>query len=627
MGKKANVTKQDSKDVDSILEKYKKVRQRRNKSEKVWNGPSHQKFSHYFDGSSSESETENNPAGSGNEESEQSDSEKNKETVQSEVNRESALFESEKSEQSSTEPAASDSDGSLIMSPSKSKIIAGELPLPKFIEFSDSEPEDPEKVKILQEKLKARRSQVSNPNASVANRFQYKRTVNSTMNRSKFLPTRLSEVSPDLLNLSSSDDDNENVVPTFDRNHEIETYQTPEKKRKAADDVNSPPKRNPVANTISHSSPIVSPNKSSRSRQSSTSNKDSEPNSEQTSLLSNDLIDIDPVPETTPIANKLSKSASRVSRINVNEERSKLRKRSHANSTAVKRTSLKSSSDPLTSGRVPETTPIAKKLSKSAMKVSSKKIDPEQSASHGTPSKASALEVTFAVAEPTDKGDSIKKRLRMSTPKPKDLAPSKLLNKSKRVSNRFSKSKSSSVSVAAPDIEPIDPSPDHLNDANDPGNNQLVSQELTERKKSTDMPVAEHCTDIAIPSEIRNVENVTTSVKRTESSVETRNVVAGNEGPSRFMAGSRAALQDDPVQSFIVHQSATLFTTLWKLLPNMVNCARTRGPTCIIVFEGEIKIESQVYPRGEIVKLPSNTTYLVLNVANSAALFLVTEYL
>ena len=84
-----------------------------------------------------------------------------------------------------------------------------------------------------------------------------------------------------------------------------------------------------------------------------------------------------------------------------------------------------------------------------------------------------------------DKGDSIKKRLRMSTPKPKDLAPSKLLNKSKRVSNRFSKSKSSSVSVAAPDIEPIDPSPDHLNDANDPGNNQLVSQELTERKKST----------------------------------------------------------------------------------------------------------------------------------------------
>ena len=208
-------------------------------------------------------------------------------------------------------------------------------------------------------------------------------------------------MSPDLLNLSSSDDDNENVVPTFDRNHEIETYQTPEKKRKAADDVNSPPKRNPVANTISHSSPIVSPNKSSRSRQSSTSNKDSEPNSEQTSLLSNDLIDIDPVPETTPIANKLSKSASRVSRINVNEERSKLRKRSHANSTAVKRTSLKSSSDPLTSGRVPETTPIAKKLSKSAMKVSSKKIDPEQSASHGTPSKASALEVTFAVAEPT----------------------------------------------------------------------------------------------------------------------------------------------------------------------------------------------------------------------------------
>merc|ERR1740128_1096621 len=82
---------------------------------------------------------------------------------------------------------------------------------------------------------------------------------------------------------------------------------------------------------------------------------------------------------------------------------------------------------------------------------------------------------------------------------------------------------------------------------------------------------------------------VATSVKRTESSVETRNVVAGNEGPSRFMAGSRAALQDDPVQSFIVHQSATLFTTLWKLLPNMVNCARTRGPTCIIVFEGEIK--------------------------------------
>ena len=51
--------------------------------------------------------------------------------------------------------------------------------------------------------------------------------------------------------------------------------------------------------------------------------------------------------------------------------------------------------------------------------------------------------------------------------------------------------------------------------------------------------------------------------------------------PSRFMACSRIAFDEDPVQSYIIHQTPTLFTIMWKLLPDMCNWARTRGQTCV----------------------------------------------
>ena len=50
---------------------------------------------------------------------------------------------------------------------------------------------------------------------------------------------------------------------------------------------------------------------------------------------------------------------------------------------------------------------------------------------------------------------------------------------------------------------------------------------------------------------------------------------------SRFVASSRLASDEDPVQSYIIHQTPTLFTIMWKLLPDVCNWARTRGQTCV----------------------------------------------
>ena len=127
-------------------------------------GPSHQKFSQYFDDSSSESETEDRkqkPISSASEEG------------------------SQPSRESSTE-AMSDSDDSLILPTQKEVTLHSKLQLKTFAGFSDSEPEDPEKEKILQEKLKERRSRVGNPNpsnVSVARQFHSNRTLNLTSSK------------------------------------------------------------------------------------------------------------------------------------------------------------------------------------------------------------------------------------------------------------------------------------------------------------------------------------------------------------------------------------------------------------------------------------------------------------
>ena len=95
--------------------------------------------------------------------------------------------------ESSTE-AMSDSDDSLILPTRKEVTYRSAQKLEKLIGFSDSEPEDPEQEKILQEKLKERRSRVGNPNPaniSAATRFHNNRTLNTTSSKKRMNQIRL----------------------------------------------------------------------------------------------------------------------------------------------------------------------------------------------------------------------------------------------------------------------------------------------------------------------------------------------------------------------------------------------------------------------------------------------------
>jgi len=175
------------------------------------------------------------------------------------------------------------------------------------------------------------------------------------------LPTRLSEVSPNLLDLSSSNDEDE--VPftrkTVEPNLGTEanaSFQTPKKRKTEDGIVEFPIPENDL--NPDDADPV---------------NMDFAANHEL---------------ETTPVSQEITKSAVKVSpkKINVNEEH--LQAKNLSVSGAVKNLTFQASPD---------------------------------------------KEVTFTVDEKVrSTSSSSKKRLHVSTPKPKDLPASKLLNNSKR---------------------------------------------------------------------------------------------------------------------------------------------------------------------------------------------------
>lgn len=612
-GKKGGGAAIDTKNVDNILEKYRKVRQRRNKSDAAWSGPSHQKFSQYFEDSSSDSVLENKKLLSP-----------------------SALSEEDNhvGSESSTE-AMSDSDDSLILPTRKEVTYRSAQKLEKLIGFSDSEPEDPEQEKILQEKLKERRSRVGNPNPaniSAATRFHNNRTLNTTSNKSKFLPTRLSEVSPNLLDLSSSNDEDEIPFTRKIVEPNIETEPN--------SSFLTPSKRKPRDEVVEFAVPEVNHN--------------------DIDTMSDEFVNNHEL-ETTPVAQEISKSEVKVSpkKFNVNEEHTKAKKRSV--SGAVKNLTFQGSPDKEVTFTVDENVRPSTGSSKKRLHVSTPKPkdlpaskllnnSKRRSYNSGTAKKraAAVAKMTETKVSPNKRASAPASSAKFLKTKPRDsvaaeaqpvattsndvplqdnlshvVTPTHLeeanitSKKASDVSNiskkqsakRKSKSSAqgdkrvlrSSLPRASPVPEPVVDSPPTSSSTNIDTNPQTVTRDPPAAARAV-----ESSTDAPVTTETRTIEMT---------------------AASRFVASSRLASDEDPVQSYIIHQTPTLFTIMWKLLPDVCNWARTRGQTCILVFEGEIEVENQVYPRGHVVKLASGTTYLVKNVGKSIALFQVAEYL